>query len=743
MKNIIYMKNKVLLFVSCLFIVTHLSAQLHLSFPEARFKTGDNISWKERTFDDNDWKQVKTSIPWERQGYMNYDGYAWYRIHFFLPKTMLDKSYLKEKLNFYVAKIDDADEVYLNGKLIGKTGTFPSDPEGFVSRWEIPRNYIVNLDDPAVLWDEENVLAVRVYDGESSGGIYADIPTLQIYDLIDGLDIDYTALNDYNESEYHIYLRNKLPQTQSGKLQITVEDTQEGKMLQTITEKIEIAPLKVLDKKIAFPGNTRIKINVTYIDDKTSKFKNKEIISYYILTPPVSDFPKINGPKVYGARPGHPFLFTIAASGIYPMTFEAQGLPKGLKLDRKTGIITGKPEKEGDYKVILTAKNEKGAARGELLIRIGDKIALTPPMGWNSWNCWGLKVDQEKMLQSAHIFKEKGLMHYGWSYINLDGGWQDTRDSKGNMLPNKKFPDMKALGDSIHALGLKFGIYTSPGPRDCAGYLGSYQHEKQDVEIFAKWGVDYLKYDWCYYSEVFDREKDTSTSAYMKPYLLMQKHLRELDRDIVYSLCQYGFDDVWRWGAAIGNSWRTTWDITDTWESMSDIGFNQYPYYSYAGPGHWNDPDMLIVGKVGWGEELRNSRLTPDEQYTHITLWSLLASPLLIGCDLSQLEPFTLSLLTNTEVLDVNQDPLGKQAQRLIKDKNIQIWVKELEDGSKAVGIFNLGNVDEVYDLLFSSLGYPVVNEVRDVWRQTDILNITSSMRLNLPSHGVSFLRIR
>lgn len=738
------MKCKVFLLIGSFLIMVNITAQSYLSFPVAKFKTGNDIAWKERNYDDSDWQEIKTSLAWERQGYTNYDGYAWYRIHFFLSSSLLNQSYLQDKLNFYLARIDDADEAYLNGKLIGKTGRAPADPGGFFSRWEILRNYIVDLKDPAVLWDQENVLAIKVYDNESHGGMYGDIPSLQLYDLIDGLEISHIANDNYSESKYQINLNNRLQNSsQIGSLQIFVEDTDDGRIIQTISEDIRIDALKEISKQVSFPGNKRVKICIIYIDEKTKKSKEKEIISSYILTPPAKEEPQINGPEVYGAYPGNPFLFTIAASGLRPMTYEAKGLPKGLVLDNKTGIISGTTKKHGDFKVVLTAKNTKGTATRELLIKMGDKLALTPPLGWNSWNCWGLMVDHEKILQSARAFKEKGFSQYGWSYINLDGGWQDKRDNDGRLVPNKKFPNMKVLADSIHSMGLKFGIYTSPGPRDCAGYLGSYQHEKQDIETFAGWGVDYLKYDWCYYSEVFEQQKDSSASAYMKPYLLMQKYLRNQSRDIIYSLCQYGFKNVWEWGAAIGNSGRTTWDITDTWESMSDIGFSQYPYHSFAKPGYWNDPDMLVIGKMGWGEDLHDSRLTPDEQYTHISLWSLLASPLLIGCDLNQLDAFTLSLLTNAEVLAVNQDPLGKQAQRLIVDNNIQIWAKDLQDGSKAVGIFNLGNRDENYDLILSSLGYSATKQVRDIWRQKDMPYINSSIRIHLPSHGVSLLRIR
>jgi hypothetical protein len=738
------MKNKAFLLVfSCFFIGMELFSQQHLSFPLAKFKTGNDISWKERNFDDSDWKEIKTTKLWEGQEHPNYDGYAWYRIHFILPSSLLEKSYLKDKLNFYLAKIDDADETYLNGKLIGKTGSFPDEPSGFITAFTQYRNYTIDLKDPAVFWDKNNVLAIKVYDKDGGGGIFDGTPTMQLYDLIDGLVISHVENSKYEENKCKISLKNVSNEIQKGKLQIQVEDTYEGEIIKSISENIQIKPLKELTELISCPGNKRIKINITYTDDKTGKFKRNEIITSYILTPPASPQPKINGAKVFGARPGTPFLFSIPATGLCPIEFAAEGLPEGLSLDNETGIITGRVIKTGDFKVVLKAKNSKGTTTRDFLIKIGEHIALTPPMGWNSWNCWGLSVDEEKVLQSARAFKEKGLMEYGWSYINIDGGWQGDRNKDGKIVPNKKFPDMKALGDSIHKMGLKFGMYSSPGPRDCAGYIGSYQHEEQDAKSFADWGVDYLKYDWCYYSEVFDREKDNSTSAYMKPYLLMQKFLLEQNRDIVYSLCQYGFKDVWEWGAAVGNSWRTTWDITDTWESLSDIGFNQYSHYSFAKPGHWNDPDMLIVGKVGWGENLHQTYLTPDEQYTHISLWSMLASPLLIGCDINQLDAFTLNLLTNAEVIDVNQDPLGKQAQRVIVDGDIQVWVKELEDGSKAVGIFNLGDKDKIYDLIFSSLELSNIKNVRDIWRHADLTNVEASLQVYLPSHGVGLYQIK
>jgi len=285
-----------------------------------------------------------------------------------------------------------------------------------------------------------------------------------------------------------------------------------------------------------------------------------------------------------------------------------------------------------------------------MIVKSGDLIALTPPLGWNSWNAWGLSVDDEKVRAAADAFVDNGLADHGWTFINIDDGWEaPERLPDGSITGNEKFPDFKNLSDYVHSKGLKLGIYSGPGPMTCGGYLASYQHEYQDAATWAKWGIDYIKYDWCSYRNI---AKDNSLEELQKPYILMRKALDAVNRDIVYSLCQYGMGDVWKWGADVGgNLWRTTGDIRDTWASMSGIGFRQDKMSPFASPGHWNNPDMLVVGWVGWGPNLHPTRLTPDEQYTHISLWALLSAPLLIGCDLTRLDDFTLNLLTNDEVL--------------------------------------------------------------------------------------------
>ena len=471
-----------------------------------------------------------------------------------------------------------------------------------------------------------------------------------------------------------------------------------------------------------------------------------------ILTPPPPLEPRINGPRVYGVRPGSPMLFTIPATGERSMTFAAKNLPSGLSLDPASGVITGAVEKPGAYEVTLVAANSKGKSERAWRLEVGDRIALTPPMGWNSWNCFAHAVSDEKIRQAADAMKRSGLINHGWSYINIDDYWQTkpeeqsdatlmgpARDAAGLILPNKRFPDMKSLADHVHSLGLKIGLYSSPGPTTCGGCAGSWNHELADAKTYAEWGFDYLKYDWCSYSQV---SGSGALKDLMRPYLLMAQALRVQKRDIVHSLCQYGMGNVSTWGdKAGGQCWRTTGDITDSWDSMSKIVDAQDGLELFSGPGNWNDPDMLIVGMVGWGN-LHPTRLTRNEQYTHMSLWCLLCSPLLIGCDMTQLDTFTLNLLTNDEVLEVNQDPLGRQASRIQRDDTQEIWAKAMADGSLAVGLFNRSYLTGPVTLDFKTLGLTGRQRLRDLWRQTDIGAASGRYTADIPGHGVLLLRL-
>lgn len=739
------MKKHLFLFVILSFILSGISAQQNILFPQAKFKTGNNPDWRNRDFNDSDWQSLKTDIVWEEQGFPIYNGYAWYRITFHLSKALLDNSVLKKELNFYLAQIDDADEVYLNGKLIGKTGRFPSDDGGYYSQWAVTRNYRISTDDPSILWDKENVLSIKVYDDDANGGIFNGVPCLYIPDLIDELDIAHEFSSSGDKGICDIILTNTEIASQKGKLEIKAVDTFNGMEYCNTTYNIRIGVSKKDVRSITYPVDRRVKVNLKYTDEKTNKIKEKEFIPAYILTPPVSVEPRINSAKVFGVRPESPFLYKIAASGEKPVTYSVKDLPQGLYLDSITGVITGFMNTEGEYKMTLEAHNRHGNTKQEFTVKVGNLIALTPPMGWNSWNCWGPSVTEAKVRSSAQALIDKGLIDFGWTYINIDDSWQSKqRSSDGILYPGPHFPNIKGLADWLHNNGLKIGIYSSPGTQTCARELGSYSYEEIDARTYAQWGIDYLKYDWCSYMEIFHNQADYSLLGYVKPYQIMEKALRKQKRDIIYSLCQYGMDDVWKWGATVdANCWRTTGDITDTWWSLSFIGFSQDKQYSYAKPGRWNDPDMLIVGKVGWGDQLRSTRLTIDEQYTHISLWALLASPLLIGCDIDQLDDFTMSLLTNPEIIGINQDILGKQAKRIYNTDNIQVWIKELEDGSKAVGFFNLNEEDRDVAINWSDLNISSVSEVRDLWRHIPVNDIKSALRSMIPGHGVLLLKIK
>ncbi len=494
----------------------------------------------------------------------------------------------------------------------------------------------------------------------------------------------------------------------------------------------------------------------------------------YILTPAAPLTPRINGANVFGVRPGSPFLFTIPATGDRPMEFSATNLPSGLKLDKTTGQITGKVQSKGEFIVTLGANNSLGSAEKQFRIVCGDTIALTPPMGWNSWNCFAHMVSADKVKSAADAMVRSGLINHGWTYINIDDFWQNHiptnekdvqdlvkpfRDEKGFIVSNARFSDMKGLADYVHDRGLKIGLYSSPGPTTCGGCAGSWLHEEQDAQTYAKWGFDYLKYDWCSYGSVTDgkianplnvpvRKHSRNDDFAIYPYKVMGSFLRDQKRDIVFSLCQYGASDVWKWGGAVnGSCWRTTGDVNDSWRSIKEIGFYQDKAAPYAKPGNWTDPDMLIVGWVGWGKPHPTS-LNADEQYTHISLWCMLAAPLLIGCDMTKLDDFTLNLLANDEVLAVDQDELGKQGTCVIKVSKIgdrvadvRVYEKELVDGGRAIAFFNLGAEAVKLEFNdFTTLHLSGKNIVRDLWRQQNVATVNTgkdSLPLAIPGHGV------
>ncbi|GAB2612528.1 NPCBM/NEW2 domain-containing protein [Emticicia sediminis] len=487
----------------------------------------------------------------------------------------------------------------------------------------------------------------------------------------------------------------------------------------------------------------------------------------YILTPKPDKKPKINSPKLFGARPNNPFLYTIAATGQRPMSFSAKNLPKGLSVDIKTGIITGKVVQKGIYLATLKAKNELGETTKTLKIIIGDTIALTPPIGWNGWNSWARNIDQEKVIASADAMVKMGLNQHGWAYINIDDAWQGQRGGQFNAIqPNEKFPKFMEMIDYVHSLGLKIGVYSTPMITSYAGYIGGssdfengkitdsiknnkrafryvgkYKFEENDAKQMAAWGIDYLKYDWRI--EVSSAER-------------MSVALKNSGRDIVYSISNSApFNNAKDW-AKLTNTFRTGPDIRDSWLSLYVSAFTLDKWSPYGGHGHWLDPDMMILGNVTTGTSLHPTRLTPDEQYSHVSLFSLLSAPLLIGCPIEQLDEFTLNLLTNDEIIEINQDPLGKSARLLSEEDGVQIWAKPLEDGSYAVGLFNVadfGKTPETYfrwgdeksktfTFDFNKINLKGKYQLRDVWQQKDLGSFYNSFKTDIRHHGVLMLRM-
>jgi alpha-galactosidase len=492
-----------------------------------------------------------------------------------------------------------------------------------------------------------------------------------------------------------------------------------------------------------------------------SQTNTQDTLSKYILTPKAGPAPHINGPKIFGVRPDHPLIFTIPVSGEKPIVFSADGLPKGVKLDVNTGRLSGAINKPGEYNVIIHAKNKARKADRPFKIVVGEKIALTPPMGWNSWNIYASKVTQELVLANAKAMASSGLIDHGWSYMNVDDVWQGKRGGEFfAILPDSStFPDMQALCDEVHKLGLKIGIYSTPWvesyghhiggssqnpqgtfertkeniPRNKKQFpyaIGQYTFWDRDVKQWAQWGFDYLKYDW-------NPIEFPETKA-------MYDLLRSSGRDILLSLSNSTpFASIAEL-STVANAWRTGGDIRDNWRSLKSRLLTQDKWAPYAGPGHWNDPDMMILGWVGWGKGPYPTHLTPDEQYSHMSAWCLQSVPLLLGNDLTKLDEFTISLLTNDEVLTVNQDVLGKQATVVSRTDSCGVLAKDLEDGSKAAGLFNVtDSITRKLSVKWSELGIKGKYIVRDLWRQKDIGIFDDEFSADVNPHGVVMITLR
>lgn len=474
-----------------------------------------------------------------------------------------------------------------------------------------------------------------------------------------------------------------------------------------------------------------------------------------ILTPRPGPEPRINGPKVFGARPGRPFVYRIPCTGTRPITFAAENLPGGLTLDRRTGIITGDvPERRGEYAITFKASSGYGRAQRDFKIVVGDTLALTPPMGWNSWYIHYNRVTEQHMRRAADVMIDSGMADFGYMYVNIDDCWmkkkgdEPYRDADGAVLSNAKFPDIQGMVDHIHSKGLRAGLYISPGPWTCAGYVGSYQHEEIDAKRFASWGFDFLKYDWCSYGRVATGE---GRERLMKPYRQMGSILAKLDRDIVLNLCQYGMGQVWEWGGEVGgNCWRTTGDLGlargSALPGFFGIGLSNARHHEYAKPGEWNDPDYILIGWVGNARgmgEGEPTSLTASEQYSYMSMWCLMAAPLIFSGDMAKLDDFTLNVLCNAEVIEIDQDPLGKQATIVRQSDEELVLAKPLEDGSLAVGLFNLGEFPRTLSVTWDELDIEGRRVVRDLWRQKDEGEVEGKFTRKVSRHGVALVRMR
>jgi alpha-galactosidase len=494
-----------------------------------------------------------------------------------------------------------------------------------------------------------------------------------------------------------------------------------------------------------------------------TRFSVMLALALAVLSAGASEPLRINGPETIGVVTDRPFLFLIPATGDKDLKFSAFNLPLGLNLDQQTGIISGVASLEGEYAVQLSATDNNGTYTKTVKVIVGKQaIALTPIMGWNPWYVWGCNIDDTKIRQAADLLVSSGLAAHGYNYINLDDCWQGKRNAQGEMVPNAKFPNMKALADYVHSKGLRIGMYTSPGNKTCGGYEGTKDHDfekgvsflEKDVDTYAKWGFDFIKYDWCIFPSD-PKVQDYYWSKQKELYKRMTDAIERSSRSMVHMLCQYGELEVWKWAPSIGgNMWRTNHDLADTWPAVLRNGFANIKLAPFQSPGHWNDLDMLMVGKANWPKKLgdydipgttpRPTQLTADEQLTHMTLWSMMASPLLFSSDLTQLDPATLKLLNNDDMIAVNQDSLGSPAYKVREVDGTIVLARKLQDGSLAVALFNLNPKATHFSVTPVELGFPERTNLRtkNIWSGEVVDGVMSTLEVDVPAHGAYFVKM-
>lgn len=496
------------------------------------------------------------------------------------------------------------------------------------------------------------------------------------------------------------------------------------------------------------------------------------INDYEILTPLPKKSPKINGPKIYGARPEKDFLYRIPCQGERPISFEIEGLPSGLHCNSE-GIIYGKtPSAAGNYLLKINAKNKFGSCSRSFKLVIGEKMALTPPTGWNTWGGYMLNISDSLIRSVADFFVEKGLADVGYQYLGLDDCWMrispeqyeslpldkkkqhegfdytkvvgDVRDNFGNILPNEKFPDIKKMVDYIHSKGLKVGIYSSPGEVTCQGWAGSFGHEEQDAKTYSDWGIDLIKYDLCSgrynLEEIRKSNPNFSQKEFWEP---MVTYIKNQNRDILFNLCQYGKEEPWKWAPGLGiETWRCTGDLNHKVEDYFNSALRiALELSDYVKPGHWNDPDFMYIDKIRNVKKMNDLcvsiSLDTNQRYQYVTLWSMICAPFFFSCNIEMMDEFTLRLLSNTNLMNINQDELGLVAEVIRNNQNEVIMLKKLSDGSKAIAIFNRSDQEEIVSLSWNEIGLANIVNVYDAWRMINIGNFADGINTKLSSNGV------
>ena len=502
-----------------------------------------------------------------------------------------------------------------------------------------------------------------------------------------------------------------------------------------------------------------------------------------ILTPRPAEQPRINGPKIYGARPNKQFLYRIPCQGARPIRFEATGLPGSIKLDTEKGILTGRaPAQTGTFAVKFTARNAAGADTREFKLVGGDRIALTPPMGWNSWGGHMLMVSDEVMRKATDLMVSRGLADVGFQYVSIDDCWMridpdyfaanremfekrmpgfdfaeavgPVRDPNGKVLPNSRFPDMKAMTDYIHSFGLKAGIYSGPGPRTCQNYVASFGYERDDAERYAEWGFDLLKYDLCSGRvSLVEMQKALPEGApqisQLPVWYPMTQYLASQDRDILYNLCQYGLQSPWEWAAKLGiETWRIGGDLNHHVEQYFDQALRiAKELRAFSKPGQWNDPDFLYIHKIrdhlnkmGPTKEIP---LTSNQRYQYVTLWSITCAPFFFSAEIDSINDFTIGLLANAEIANVNQDELGHVAEVIRENEREVVMLKKLADGSRVLAVFNrTPNEDLTIDVAWTEIGLSGERALRDLWRQKDLGTYAGGVSAQVSANGCAVFKV-